>query len=273
MKTKNIDFIWLTNDLVFKHIFSNEDIAKDYVNSYLSYIGSPLKVKMVKTSKQKYLQGNKLKSRDYYLDILIILSNGEMFNLEMYNNFGSIECKKSLSYASLLYSQQLKKGDSFNLIKKVTSLNIMKGNFQNVNKKLVNIYTISNTINRENLIEESIEMSLIRLDILQKIPYDVNEERYIRWCRFIDAKTKEEALKLAEGDDVFMTTIQMVDEFLSDPEIISAFHTDSWKIESAKEREKIKIAKNMLENKYDVDSICKVTNVSKSQVLELQKSL
>ena len=70
-----------------------------------------------------------------------------------------------------------------------------------------------------------------------------------------------------------MTTIQMVDEFLSDPEIISAFHTDSWKIESAKEREKIKIAKNMLENKYDVDSICKVTNVSKSQVLELQKSL
>ncbi len=33
MKTKDIDFIWLTNDSVFKHIFSNEDIIKDYVNS------------------------------------------------------------------------------------------------------------------------------------------------------------------------------------------------------------------------------------------------
>ena len=33
MITKDIDFIWLIYDLVFKHIFSNEDIAKDYVNS------------------------------------------------------------------------------------------------------------------------------------------------------------------------------------------------------------------------------------------------
>lgn len=70
-------------------------------------------------------------------------------------------------------------------------------------------------------------MSLIKLDILQKIPYDVNEERYVRWCRFIDAKSKKEASKLAEGDDVFMTTIQMVDEFLSDLDIINAFHNDS----------------------------------------------
>ncbi len=125
--------------------------------------------------------------------------------------------------------------------------------FQNVNKKLVNRYTLSNTFNHEKIIEESIKMSLIKLDILQKIPYDVNEERYVRWCRFIDAKSKKEASKLAEGDDVFMTTIQMVDEFLSDPDIINAFHNDSWRIESAKER--------------------KVTKMPKAQVMKLQKSL
>ena len=35
--TETKEFIWLTNDLVFKHIFSNKRIIKDFYNSYLKF--------------------------------------------------------------------------------------------------------------------------------------------------------------------------------------------------------------------------------------------
>ena len=44
------------------------------------------------------------------------------------------------------------------------------------------------------------KMLLIRLDILDKISYSKYEERFIRWCRLVHAKSKEEAIKIAKGD-------------------------------------------------------------------------
>ena len=81
-------------------------------------------------------------------------------------------------------------------------------------------------------------MLLIRLDILDEIPYSIIEERFIRWCRLIYARTREEAMKIAEGDELMMSTVEMVDDFINDPEVISIFHDDSWKIVSAELRGK-----------------------------------
>ena len=38
--TETKEFTWLTNDLIFKHIFSKKEIIKDFFNSYLNYIKS-----------------------------------------------------------------------------------------------------------------------------------------------------------------------------------------------------------------------------------------
>ena len=94
------EFIWLTNDSVFKHVFSNKRIIKDYYNSYLKYINSDLSILNVRVTKQKYIQNDNIKLHDYYLDIVLVLSNEEIVNIEMYNNFRDTECMKSLAYAS-----------------------------------------------------------------------------------------------------------------------------------------------------------------------------
>lgn len=98
----------------------------------------------------------------------------------MYNNFGEIESKKSLEYAPSIYSKQLKKRAPYNNIKKVTSFNIMNGNYKLSNNDMLNKYELINVINHEKLFKESIEMLLIRLDILDKISYSKSEERFIR---------------------------------------------------------------------------------------------
>ena len=276
--TETKEFTWLTNDLIFKHIFSKKKIIKDFFNSYLNYIKSPLSITTVKVTKQKYMQNSNIKLHDYYLDIVLILSNEEIVNIEMYNNFGETECKKSLVYASHIYSHQLRKNEPYKNIKKVTSFNIMNGDFNLSNKDIINKYELINVINHEKILNESIEMLLIKLDILDKIPYSIIEERFIRWCRLIYARTREEAMKIAKGDEMMEKTIEYVENFVNDPEIISLFHDDSWKIESAELRGKecgkaegiLETAKNMLKEKCNPALISKVTNLSISEINKLK---
>lgn len=272
--TETKEFIWLTNDLVFKHIFSNKRIIKDFYNSYLKYIKSDLSILNVRVTKQKYIQNDNIKLHNYYLDIVLVLSNGELVNIEMYNNFGETECMKSLAYASYIYSHQLKKNNPYRRLKKVTSFNIMNGNYKLTNNEIINKYELINVINHKKILKESIEMLLIRLDILDDISYSKDEERFIRWCRLLYAKTREEAIKIANGDELMMSTVEMVDDFINDPEVISIFHDDSWKIVSAEQRgkaeEKIETAKNMLKEKCSPKFISKITNLSISEINKLK---
>ena len=280
--TETKEFIWLTNDLVFKHVFSNKNLIKDFYNSYLKYINSDLTISNIRVTKQKYLQNNNIKLHDYYLDIVIVLSDGELVNIEMYNNFGETECKKSLAYASYIYSHQLRKNNPYKRLKKVTSFNIMNGNYKLSNNEIINKYELINVISHEKILNESIEMLLIRLDILDKISYSKSEERFIRWCRLINAKTREEVIKIAKGDELLMSTVEMVDSFINDPEVISIFHDDSWKIVSAEQRGKeegktlglkealLKTAKNMLLKNYTSKEISEITNLSISEIEKLK---
>lgn len=121
-------------------------------------------------------------------------------------------------------------------------------------------------------------MLLIRLDILDKISYSKYEERFIRWCRLVHAKSKEEAIEIAKGDEIMERTIEYVEDYINDPEVISLFHNDSWKIESAElrgeergeEKGIIKTAKNMLLKKYSPKEISEVTNLSISEINKLK---
>lgn len=280
--TETKDFIWLTSDFVFKHIFSNKRIIKDFYYSYLKYINSDLTISNIRVTKQKYIQNNNIKLHDYYLDIVIVLSDGELVNIEMYNNFGETECKKSLAYASYIYSHQLRKNNPYKRLKKVTSFNIMNGNYKLSNNEIINKYELINVISHEKILNESIEMLLIRLDILDKISYSKSEERFIRWCRLINAKTREEIMEIAKGDELMMSTVEMVDNFINDPEVISIFHDDSWKVVSAEQRGKdkgivegekkglLKTAKNMLKENCNPEFISKVTNLSISEIKKLK---
>ena len=84
-------------------------------------MGSDLRVLNAHITPQKYVQNDHIKLHDCYLDICVVLSNREIINIEMYNNFGMPECKKSLTYASMLYSHQLKKKESYENAKKYLS--------------------------------------------------------------------------------------------------------------------------------------------------------
>ena len=203
----------------------------------------------------------------------------------MYNNFGITECKKSLTYASMLYSHQLKKQETYDNAKKVTSLNIMSGNYDGVNDKLINKYELVNENNHKLLLKDGLEILLLRLDISDKMEYSINKSRCIKWLKFMNCKTYEEALNMAKGDKIFMSTVDIVKSFVSDPEVMNLFDRDKLKEESAELRgkeegktlglregqrkEKLETAKNMLKENFSFEQISKITHLSTSEIKKL----
>ena len=101
----------------------------------------------------------------------------------------------------------------------------------------------------------------------------------------MNVKSYEEAEELAKGDKNLMSTVEMVRDFVSDPEIRSLFDRDKLKEESAELRGKeagikegliegknlgiIETVKNMLKKICDINLISEVTNLSTSEIKKL----
>ena len=82
-----------------------------------------------------------------------------------------------------------------------------------------------------------------------------------------------------------MSTKEIVEEFVRDPEMIKFFHSDNWKEESAelrgreegreeglelgREEEKLETAKEMLKNNCDINFISKITKLSVPKIKAL----
>lgn len=101
----------------------------------------------------------------------------------------------------------------------------------------------------------------------------------------MNAKDYEEAEEIAKGDKNLMSTVEMVRDFVSDPEVRSLFDRDKLKEESAELRGKevgikegiiegkelgiIETAKNMLKKNCNINLISEVTNLSISEIKKL----
>ena len=155
--------------------------------------------------------------------------------------------------------------------------------------KFKNEYEALNELVNENnhklLLKDGLEILLLRLDISDKIKYSINKSRCIKWLKFMNCKTYEEALNMAKGDKIFMSTVDIVKSFVSDPEVMNLFDRDKLKEESAELRgkeegktlglregqrkEKLETAKNMLKENFSFEQISKITHLSTSEIKKL----
>ena len=100
-------FANLTNDILFKYVFSHKEIVTDLLTSFFDYIGTSKKIKSIQVFKDYPTYGKNLEDKVFFGDIVAILDTGEIVSIEMYNNkFGKEEYMKSASYLSRLFGNQ-----------------------------------------------------------------------------------------------------------------------------------------------------------------------
>ena len=59
-------FLGLSDDSTFKHIFSNETILIDFLNSFFAYIHEKKKVMKIRVNTDERISGEKRKYKVYY---------------------------------------------------------------------------------------------------------------------------------------------------------------------------------------------------------------
>ncbi len=275
MKTDT--FVSLTDDIMFKHVFSRPHIMIDLLNSFFEYIGENKKIVNIRLEKDKSMHGTNIYSKIFYGNIVAILEDETIISVEMYKEFGQEEYNKSTSYLSRLYGNQLKKGQKFIESKKVISINFMSGNYHKVNNALVNDYGFVRKISRTIENDECMIMYLVRLDLSDKVLYNNINKRLIRWLKLMKSKSMEEMKEIGKGDKTMEDVIKYVDWFLKEE---GTTFQDKIEYEKAKseakgreegiDMERKETAKNMLQDGMSIKAIMKYTGLSETDISNLK---
>ena len=257
-------FYPLTDDICFKYIFGKKRFLKDFLNSFYEFIGEHKKVVAVEVTTQKEMIGNTRKTKRFYGDILAYLDSDEIISIEIYNQFGKREYKKSLAYITRIYSEQFEEGDDYAEAKKVIGISLMEGNYHLNNFEMVNDYGFVNKIYYGKIEDEYLQMYLI------SIVYTKDELRFIKWLRFIKASDIKEMEKIARGDKNMEQALKFMKRFVNDEKNLSIFDSIRDRERNARENgifeEKRKTARNMLAKGFSVQDISEMTNLTIEEI-------
>ena len=272
MKTDT--FVSLTDDIMFKHVFSHPHVMIDLLNSFFDYIGENKKIVNIRLEKDKSMHGTNIYSKIFYGDIVAILEDETIISVEMYTEFGQEEYNKSTSYLSRLYGNQLKRGQKFIESKKVISINFMTGNYHRVNNALVNDYGFVRKISKTIENDECMIMYLVRLDLSDKVLYNNSNKRFIKWLKLIKSKSMEEMKYMGKDDKIMEDVIKYVDWFLKEE---GTTFQDKIEYEKAKgeikgeRKNALKTAKNLLDMNMSIKDICKATGLTEKDIHNIMK--
>lgn len=260
-------FVNLTNNLCFKKVFSNKIILEDFINSFFKYLGKNITYEYSDIEFESAIMPHNKNIKSYYGDIIITLNNGDIINLEMYkDNFTKQDYNKSYSYMCRLYSNQMKvKDNNYENNKKVISLNLIKGNFRQINNSIVNTYNFRNTITDKIIDDGNTEMYLVRFDLTKKVSYNLFNERFIKWLKLINSESLEEMQEIGSGDEIMENSIRVVDEW-------NKTHRYTWDdyVEVEKARAKYagkqETAKKFLLAGTPLETVMEVTGLTKEEI-------
>ena len=181
-------------DAIFKNIFGkekNKKILEDFLESILEE-----KVKVIRIEKSSELPTESAYLKDSTLDIKAILEGGEIVNIEMQNSWYSHYNKRVTYYLSKLISSQIEKGEDYEKINNVISINIL-------NYKLAgmpNYISRCDINNGEGYNIDTAKIYFIQLprfveernlkDPNNKYE-DIVKSKLDQWCVFLSNKNKE----------------------------------------------------------------------------------
>ncbi len=275
LKTINT-FQGLTNDIDFKYLFSKEEILKDFVNSFLEYNKINKRVTIKSITPQKWIQSEKHFQKQYYGDIVMVLDEDEIISLEMYKEFNQVKFKKSLSYISRLYGNQLEMGQNYESLKKVCGISLIEGKYQN--NQLINKYIFGKNEVKKIIDCEELELYVVNLEKIDKNnkeSYNENEEqRFIKWLRLIKARSIEEMKEIGKDDKKMEEAIRYIENWYRESDRTGLKRmldeAEYNGIEFGSNKRNKEVAKNMLEKKIPINDIIDITGLTKKEIAALK---
>jgi len=267
------------NDYLFLKLFGekgDEEQCLAFLNAVLCS-KSKKPINLIKILENKTFSADVIGEKSSILDVRVETDTGEKINIEVQlRNLHNME-KRTLLHWGREYTKSISAGDDYKDLPRVITINIV--NFDNI--KLDDFHTcfhLWEDDNHDYLLTDVLEIHFINMVKFRKLKTkDIANKPLERWLTFFDVSTSEEILQeVIQMDSAINKTNERLNfvsqdkDFLRNYEMRATALSD-WTtgINTAKEQEKLEIAKNLKRMGLSVDQIAEGTGLDKETIQSL----
>jgi predicted transposase/invertase (TIGR01784 family) len=271
------------NDFLFKRIFGSEenrDVLLAFLNKTFIEAGKPPLTEIILLN--PYTEKDAPRDKQSLLDIRGKTAEGELINVEMqlFNKYDTE--KRTMFYWSKLYSGQLQEGQSYKILKKCVTINILNYSFL-PNNQYHNVFHLREDRSGIPLIDD-MELHFLELSKLGDHATPVKNGGLVNWLLFLKGVDKSNWEVLTMNEPVLKKAMDTLEFLSQDAESRRLYedrqkylHDEASMIEGAKEEgERNKatdVAKKLIQSGVDVAIIASSTGLTKAGVERLRKIL
>lgn len=220
------------------------------------------------------------------MDLRTELEDGTNCNIEIQLAEYEYENERFLYYWADAYSRQLEKGDNYNSLHKTISIIILDHEIE-VLKGCENLGTkwqIRDDKTGKRLLTEHLEIVIIEIPKAVRLYKKNGNNKICQWMLFLNNPNESEVSKIMDENEDIKEAIKELEEISGDEELrrmaelrIKAIRDENAAISLATKRglergvknEKIEIAKKMLKEKMNIETIARITGLSVEEINRL----
>ncbi len=196
MTQMNNDYIMLpTVDFCFKELMQNPKVRQGFIAALLK-----VDPKMITktTLLPTFLSRDSADGKLGILDVRVKLINGTQIDMEMQVAFFDAWQNRILFYLCKMYTEQMKKGDDYNVLQKCLHVSILDFNHFPDDEECYRTITLRDNKTGE-LYSDLLEIQILEL---KKLPKELpDDDDIISWMRFFSGKRKEDFQKMADTNE------------------------------------------------------------------------
>lgn len=273
------------NDVVFSTLFSakHKNLVKSLISSILKE-----KITDLDMDKSTHLIRNYIDDKLGVLDLRVKLNNEIYCNVEVQMHDYKNMTPRMLFYWAKLFQSQLNVGGLYQNLGRTISVAILNFELDNLRDMpdYCNEWVIMDKKEGKVILTDLFKLIIIELPKLAKYSTDeIKHDQLAQWMLFIDNPESSEVKEIMESNSDIKQAVKTLEEISDDKEmrrlvelrekaiLDEASLTYDAKQEGLKEgakQQKIEIAKKMLENKMDIETIAKLTGLTKEEIKNLK---
>lgn len=196
---KQDDFIMLpTNDVCFAGLMENPVVRKGFCAAIMRIRPEEIEeTELLPTHLQRKYAGDKLG----ILDVLVRMRDGTQINMEMQVKYFEFWDERALFYLSKMFAGQLKKGDSYEKLRRCIHVSILDFiRFPGDKKCYRRIHFREDEASE--IYNDKMELQILELKKLPEISERLGKEEEItEWMRFLNGKSREEFKDMAQSNE------------------------------------------------------------------------
>lgn len=270
-------FIMLpTVDVCFKSLMNNPKVRKGFIAALLNVTPETIaETTLLPTALRQDYPDDKLG----ILDVRVLMEDRQQFDMEMQVAYFEYWDARILFYLSKIFTDQLKKGEPYENLKKCIHVSILDFIYFEDDDDCHRTICFCD----EKTGKKYTDLMEIQILELRKLPKELkNDPDILNWMRFLGGKTRREFEAMAKKDEYIEEAYRELEKLSADEQAKleyeareKAIRDHNSQMNSAlkrgMEKGKRSLIRTMLENGAEPDLIAKLTGLSLSEIKEAEE--